>query len=98
MIGAATILRARPGRQKAIHEALLDLAELTLGHEPGTLDLLIVQDTHDDCLFSICGRFANEAALDAHNNSDPMTRFLFFAREMLDGPMNRVSGTTLFSV
>lgn len=97
MISATTILRARPGREKAIREALLDLADLTGGNEPGTLDLVITQDAHDPCLFSVSGSFTDEAALSAHNNSDPMTRFLFFARDMVDGPMTRVSGPALFT-
>jgi quinol monooxygenase YgiN len=97
MICGTTLLRAKPGREKAIREALLDLADLTRSTEPGTLDLVITQDAHDPGLFSVCVCFADEAALNEHNNSDPMTRFLFFARDMLDGPMSRVSGPTLFA-
>lgn len=97
MISSTTLIRAKPGREKAIREALLDLADLTSATEPGTLDLVIAQDAHDPGLFSLCGNFTDEAALNEHHNSDPMTRFLFFARDMLDGPMSRVSGTTLFT-
>lgn len=96
MISSVAVLRARPGREAAIKEALLDLAELTSAAEPGTLALTIAQDQHDLSLFSLSGLFADEAALNEHNNSDPMTRFLFFARDMLDGPMTRVSGGILF--
>ncbi len=97
MISSTTLIRAKPGREKAILEALLDVADLTSSSEPGTLDLVIAQDAHDPRLFSVCGCFTNEAALNEHNNSDPMTRFLFFARDMLDGPMSRVSGPALFA-
>lgn len=97
MICSTTLLRAKPGREKAIREALLDVADLTRGKEPGTLDLIIAQDAHDPGLFSVCTCFRDETALNEHNNSDPMTRFLFFARDMLDGPMSRVSGPALFA-
>ncbi len=97
MLSATTLLRAKPGREKAIREALLDLADLTRGNEPGTLDFIITQDAHDPGLFAVHGCFTDAAALNEHNNSDPMTRFLFFARDMLDGPMNRVSGPALFA-
>ncbi|WBO57797.1 MULTISPECIES: putative quinol monooxygenase [Acidocella] len=98
LLSTLIILRAKPGRENAIREALLDLAELTGLQEPGTLQLSLVQDPHDAGLFALTARCRDEAALSAYHNSDPMNRFLFFARDLLDGPMIRVAGPELFAL
>lgn len=97
MISSTTILRARPGYASAIREALLDLAEFIQGSEAETLDFRILADEQDDAIFTLIGRFASRAALDAHNNSDMMNRFLFAARAWLDGPMTLSMGEEIFA-
>lgn len=96
MIRSTTILRARPGLERAIREALLDLAEMVQEQEVGTLGFHIVADAAEPTVFVLLGRFVDRAALDAHNNSDVMNRFLFAARSMLDGPVTLSIGEEIF--
>lgn len=97
MISSTTILRAKPGYAGAIREALLDLAETVRDDEAETVDFRILADEQDAAVFTLIGRFTSRAALDAHNNSDVMNRFLFAARGWLDGPMTLSMGEEIFA-
>jgi quinol monooxygenase YgiN len=97
MISSTTILRAKPGYERAIREGLLDLAESVRDSEPGTLEFRVAEDRQDSCIFTLLGRFADQAALDGHNNSDMMNRFLWAARAWLDGPMTLSIGEEIFA-
>lgn len=96
MIAQTSILRAKPGYDRAIREALLDLAESVRDEEAGTLEFRIVQDRHESTVFTLAARFADAAALGAHNESDRMNRFLWAAKQMLDGPITLSIGTEIF--
>lgn len=96
MIAHTVILRARPGYDRAIREALLDLAESVRDEEAGTLEFRIVQDRHDPTLFTLISRCADQAALEAHIESDPMNHFLRGAKAMLDGPITLSIGAEIF--
>lgn len=97
MIASTSILRVRPGYDRAIREALLDLAESVRDEEAGTLEFRIVQDRNEPTVFTLIGRFSDAAALDAHNNSDVMNRFLWAAKPMLDGPVTLSIGAEIFT-
>lgn len=97
MISSTTILRAKPGYGGAIREALLDLADFVQESEADTIDFRILADEQDSAMFTLLGRFTTRAALDAHNNSDMMNRFLWAARSMLDGPMTLSMGEEIFA-
>lgn len=96
MIANTSILRAKPGYDRAIREALLDLAETVRDEEITTLEFRIVQDRNEPAVFTLISRFADQAALDAHNNSDWMNRFLWAAKQMLDGPITLSIGEEIF--
>lgn len=96
MIAQTSILRAKPGYDRAICEALLDLAESVRDEEAGTTEFRIVQDRNEATVFTLIVRAADQAALDAHNNSDRMNRFLWAAKQMLDGPIMLSIGAEIF--
>jgi quinol monooxygenase YgiN len=95
MIANTSILRAKPGYDRAIREALLDLAE-SVQEEVATLEFRVVQDRNEPTVFTLISRFADQTALDAHNNSDEMNRFLWAAKQMLDGPITLSIGEEIF--
>ena len=97
MISSTTILRAKPGYEGAIREALLDLADYIQESEAETVDFRILADEQDAAIFTLLGRFTSRAALDTHNNSDMMNRFLWAARSMLDGPVTLSMGAEIFA-
>lgn len=96
MIAHTAILRARPGYDRAIREALLDLADSVRAEEAGTLEFRIVQDRHEPTVFTLISRCADQAALDAHVESGPMTHFLWAAKSMMDGPLTLSIGEEIF--
>lgn len=97
MISSTVILRAKPGYAGAIREALLDLADYIQESEAETLDFRILSDEQDSAVFTLLGRFTTRAALDVHNNSEMMERFLWAARSMLDGPITLSMGEEIFA-
>ncbi|MCB8873636.1 putative quinol monooxygenase [Acidisoma silvae] len=97
MISSTTILRAKPGYEGAIREALLDLAEFVQSEETETVDFRILADEQDKAIFTLLGRFTSRAALDLHLNSGVMERFLWGAKSMLDGPMTLSMGEEIFA-
>ncbi|MCB8879374.1 antibiotic biosynthesis monooxygenase [Acidisoma cellulosilytica] len=97
MISSTTILRAKPGYEGAIREALLDLADFIQSDEPETVDFRILSDEQDAAVFTLLGRFTTRDALHRHLNAELMERFLWAARSMLDGPMTLSMGEEIFA-
>jgi quinol monooxygenase YgiN len=85
MITITAILRARPGAQDAMHQALRDVAAHVAQHEPDTLGYFVSQGRDDPSVFTTYERFADEAAMDRHNNSDAVATFFRIAKPLLDG-------------
>ncbi len=65
--------------------ALLDVAADVEANEPGTLGFFISQNPEDPCVFTTYERFADRAAMDAHNASATVAAFFSVARPLLDG-------------
>jgi len=85
MITITAIIRARPGSQDIIRKALLSVAEGVRDTEPETLGYFVTQSQDDACLFTTYERFADRAAMERHNGSLFVARFVRDAGPCLDG-------------
>jgi len=54
-------------------------------NEPDTLGFFISEDPATPGTFTTYERFTNQAAMDAHNNSDVVARFFGIAKPIIDG-------------
>jgi quinol monooxygenase YgiN len=79
------IIRAVPGSEAAMRDALLDVASHVALNEPETIGFFVAQDASDPCVFTTYERFADQAAMDRHNNSPACHRFFEIAKPLLDG-------------
>lgn len=68
-----------------MRQALLEVAENVQKQEPDTLGFFISQDPDNACVFTTYERFADQAAMDRHNNSEAVARFFGIAKPILDG-------------
>ncbi len=87
MLSITAVLRARAGEEAKLLAALLDVAVHVRANEPGTLGFHVSRDLDDPTVFTTYERFANRAAMDAHNGSDAVAQFFDVARAILDGPV-----------
>ena len=87
MLSITAVLRAKPGKEAKLLAALLDVAVHVRANEPGTLGFHVSRDLEDPAVFTTYERFADRAAMDAHNGSDAVARFFHAARPLLDGPV-----------
>jgi quinol monooxygenase YgiN len=79
------VIRAKRGAEAMMRAALLDVAANVEANEPGTLGFFISQNPADPCVFTTYERFADRAAMDAHNSSATVAAFFAVARPILDG-------------
>ncbi|WP_207483261.1 putative quinol monooxygenase [Arenibaculum pallidiluteum] len=87
MITITAVIRAKPGTEGTMADALLAVAENVRASEPGTLGFYVSQKLDDPCVFTTYERFADQAAMDAHNGSAAVARFFETAQPILDGPV-----------
>ena len=79
------ILRARPGTEATMRDALLKMADHVRANEPETIGYHISQDASDPCVFTTYERFADQAAMDRHGNSPALAEFFETTNPVLDG-------------
>lgn len=79
------IIRTKPGSEDVMKKGLLDVAAHVKANEPDTLGFYISQDASDPCRFTTYERFADQSAMDRHNNSDAVAAFFSIAKPVLDG-------------
>ena len=79
------IIRVKPGTEATMRGGLLKVAENVKANEPDTIGFFISQDAADACVFTTYERFADQAAMDAHNNSATVAAFFEVAKPILDG-------------
>ena len=79
------IIRCKSGTEDVMRQGLIDVAANVQSNEPDTIGFYISQDEKDPCLFTTYERFSDQAAMDAHNNSETVEKFFFLARPILDG-------------
>jgi quinol monooxygenase YgiN len=85
MLTITAVIRAKKGHEAGMREALLEVAENVRHNEPNTIGFFISQDAADPCVFTTYERFTDQAAMDAHNNSEVVARFFNIAKPILDG-------------
>lgn len=85
MITITAIIRAKPGQETALRDALLEIAAHVAAHEPGTIGFHIAHSLEDKSIFTTYERFSDEAAKDTHNGSDAVARFFAKAPELIEG-------------
>ena len=95
MLTITAIIRTKRGHADTMRQALLDVAENVRKNEPGTLGFFISQDPQDDCVFTTYERFADQAAMDTHNNSETVAKFFGIAQPILDGEVTLLTCTEI---
>jgi len=97
MLTITAVIRAKKGHDRALREALLEVAENARANEPGTIGFFVSQDVADPCVFTTYERFASQAAMDLHNNSAVVARFFGIAKPILDGAVTLVTSSELWA-
>ncbi len=85
MFTITAIVRARPGAQNLVRDALLSVVEAVRKTEPQTVGYYVTQCTDNLCVFTTFERFADRAAMERHNASEAVARFVREAGPHLDG-------------
>ena len=79
------VIRAKPGQEQTLRDALLAVADNVQRNEPGTISFFISQAPANPCVFTTHERFTDQAAMDRHNNSTTVAAFFGIAQPILDG-------------
>ena len=85
MFTITAIIRARPNEHDFVRNALLSVVEAVREREPQTVGYFVAQSADDPCLFTTFERFADRAAMETHNASAAVARFVRDAGSHLDG-------------
>jgi quinol monooxygenase YgiN len=70
MLTITAIIRTKPGHEDTMRNGLLEVAENVRLNEPQTISFFVSQSIETPQVFTTYERFANEAAMNAHNNSE----------------------------
>lgn len=76
MVTLTAIIRAKPGHADTVKRALLAVIESVRRDEPDTLNYYVNQSSDDQNLFITFERFRDSAAMDRHNNSPAVAKFV----------------------
>jgi quinol monooxygenase YgiN len=95
MLTITAVIRTKSGHEDTMRRALLDVAENVRVNEANTIGFFVSQDAANPCVFTTYERFVDQAAMDAHNNSDVVARFFGIAKPLLDGDVVLVTGSEI---
>src|SRR4030081_3317608 len=98
MLPRTAVIRAKKGHEDTMRRALLEVAENVRSNEPNTVGFFVSQDQTNPGVFTTYERFVDQAAMDAHNNSQVVARFFGIfgiAKPILDGDVVLVTGTEI---
>jgi quinol monooxygenase YgiN len=95
MLTITAVIRAKKGHDRALRDALLEVADNARANEPDTVGFFVSQDVADPCVFTTYERFASQAAMDLRNNSAVVARFFGIAKPILDGAVTLVTSSEL---
>ena len=84
MITISAIIKAKPGHEEEVHQALLASGTEGSAKEPGTVGYHIGRATEDPLTFTTFERFVDKAAMDQHNATTGK-RFFDTVGHLLDG-------------
>ena len=85
MLTITAIIRTKPGQEDTMRKGLLEVAENVRLNEPETISFFVSQSIETPQVFTTYEQFANEAAMNAHNNSEVVAKFFAIAKPILDG-------------
>lgn len=85
------IIKTKDGYADTMRQALLEVADNVQKNEPNTVGFYISEDPRNPGTFTTYERFTDQAAMDAHNNSDVVARFFGIAKPILDGEVTLVT-------
>ena len=83
MMTITAIIRAKPGHADTVKRALLDVIEAVRRTEPDTLNYYVSQSADDPTIFTTFERFRDRAAMEKHNNSPAVAKFVEVAGPVL---------------
>jgi quinol monooxygenase YgiN len=83
MMTLTAIIRAQPGHADTVKNALLDVIASVRRDEPDTINYYVNQSAADPNLFTTFERFRDQAAMDRHNNSPAVAKFVEVAGPVL---------------
>jgi quinol monooxygenase YgiN len=91
MLTITAVIRARKGEERALRDALLEVADNVRANEPDTVGFFISQDLEDPCVFTTYERFT----MDRHNGSAVVAKFFGIAKPLLDGAVTLVTSSEI---
>ncbi len=90
------IIRAKPGHEAKVRDALVKVGAFVRANEPDTVDFFVAQDPSDPCVFTTYERFTDKVAMDRHNNGAGSKGFFAEAGDSLDGAVTVVTAHEVF--
>jgi quinol monooxygenase YgiN len=97
MLSITAIVRAKKGSEETLRRAFHEVVRYVRKNEPRTLAYYVSQDTENPCVFTTYERFADRAAMEAHNGSAAVAAFFAVAKPLLDGDVALVVGAEVAS-
>lgn len=91
MITLTAIIRCKPGSEDRIRAALVDVGDHARRHEPGTASFFVTEVAGKG-IFVTHERFADQAAMDAHNDGAGSKGFFAVADGHLDSVDVHIGG------
>lgn len=95
MLSLTALIRAKPGHEGLIEAELAKVAAHVAAHEPGTAGYHVSRSSQDPTLFLTYERFADQAAMDLHNNSPAVAAFVDATKDAWAGPIEIHAGQEL---
>jgi quinol monooxygenase YgiN len=83
MMTITAIIRAKVGHADTVKRALLDVIESVRRDEPDTINYYIAQSAEDPNLFTTFERFRDQTAMERHNKSAAVAKFVQLAGPVL---------------
>jgi quinol monooxygenase YgiN len=85
MLTITAIIRVRSHAKDIVRDALLSVVKTVRETEPQTVGYFITQSADDPCVFTTFERFAARVAMDKHNASEAVARFVRDVGSHFDG-------------
>ena len=85
MISLTAVIRVKKGSEESMRTALADVVDYVKLHEPNTIGYFLSQGIDNPCEFTTYERYADQDALDLHNNSKKIADFFEIANPIIDG-------------
>jgi quinol monooxygenase YgiN len=95
MLTISAVIRVKKGHEDTMRRALLEVAENVRVNEPGTIGFFVSQEQENPSVFTTYERFLDQAAMDAHNDSQVVARFFGIAKPILDGDVILVTSNEI---